>query len=578
MRNTYIRNINYIRFSKAIFIAAQTSKMQSVITVIISFSLVANGAKLSIDNLLTNFEDRINSDTVIDQFQTIDPATQAQIETQDLLSIQRKIRIYPGAGLLVSNNVLDLGVPSEKFNSLVTSIDKLVEVAPRDTYVKSLVKKKQKVERFYDSICNLSGSSQRQIAKRFIVTVFVATITALIVTVPTTVGVVAELGAFEDSKLSKEEIDTGIENNSEKEDRDDFFNNKIESLRTETKSLEARLNIQDQAHTITRNLENMMDLLTTVLDPENYDFEDNFFLEKTLRSITSNEEFMSMLDGNKFGLNDQIAMLTLSEADSFVVTDSVKHKCARSFLVQKLKTVIPDDQYEAEATEDMFRYKLSEDRSLWINPALIMEPSKYRPQHTFSKQRSIVSANEKVASVLPYNNTVFFVQTDGNFEMTRTCGDVSRTFMLYKDPVFHLPLGCSLTSRYLNVSTFKILYNNKEIQSDEDFNIDTELFHPVYDLDTIHTEAYNMREKIHKIFTNSERISHIELEKYQTRKTFEMVKDKVFSIFNSIKSFCKSVQDEFFLEPLYKILGIVLTGIVGLVIIVIVMKLKCSQK
>ena len=162
--------------------------------------------------------------------------------------------------------------------------------------------------------------------------------------------------------------------------------------------------------------------------------------------------------------------------------------------------------------------------------------------------------------------------------MTRTCGDVSRTFMLYKDPVFHLPLGCSLTSRYLNVSTFKILYNNKEIQSDEDFNIDTELFHPVYDLDTIHTEAYNMREKIHKIFTNSERISHIELEKYQTRKTFEMVKDKVFSIFNSIKSFCKSVQDEFFLEPLYKILGIVLTGIVGLVIIVIAMKLKCSQK
>ena len=578
MRNTYIRNINYIRFSKAIFIAAQTSKMQSVITVIISFSLVANGAKLSIDNLLTNFEDRINSETVIDQFQTIDPATQAQIETQDLLSIQRKIRIYPAAGLLVSNNVLDLGVPSEKFNSLVTSIDKLVEVAPRDTYVKSLVKKKQKVERFYDSICNLSGSSQRQIAKRFIVTVFVATITALIVTVPTTVGVVAKLGAFEDSKLSKEEIDTGIENNSEKQDRDDFFNNKIESLRTETQSLEARLNIQDQAHTITRNLENMMDLLTTVLDPENYDFEDNFFLEKTLRSITSNEEFMSMLDGNKFGLNDQIAMLTLSEADSFVVTDSMKHKCARSFLVQKLKTVIPDDQYEAEATEDMFRYKLSEDRSLWINPALIMEPSKYRPQHTFSKQRSIVSANEKVASVLPYNNTVFFVQTDGNFEMTRTCGDVSKTFMLYKDPVFHLPLGCSLTSRYLNVSTFKILYNNKEIQSDEDFNIDTELFHPVYDVDTIHTEAYNMREKIHKIFTNSDRISHIELEKYQNRKTLEMVKDKVFSIFNSIKSFCKSVQDEFFLEPLYKILGIVLTGIVGLVILVVVMKLNCSKK
>ena len=145
---------------------------------------------------------------------------------------------------------------------------------------------------------------------------------------------------------------------------------------------------------------------------------------------------------------------------------------------------------------------------------------------------------------------------------------------MYENPIFHIPLGCSLTSRYLNVSSFKIIYNNKEIKQDEDYNIDNDLFHPVYDLEDIHTEAYNMREKIHKIFTTSQRISHIELEKYRNRETFEMVRDKVSSIFTGIKNFCKSVQDEFFLEPLYKILSMVIGGIVALVIFVIVLKFK----
>ena len=543
-------------------------------TVLLVLPLLTTGAKLSVDKILTNFEERIHSNSVPEEFNTIDPASQVSIETQDLLSIKEKTRIYSSQGIMVTNSVLDLSIPSAKHKSLSHSVQTLAEIAPRDTYVKSLVKKEQKVEKFYNSICNLSVSSQRQITRRFVVTVFIASITALLVSVPTTVGVVAGLGAFEDSKLTKEEIDDGIENNYEKEDRDDFFNNHIESLRVDTKNLEARLNIQDQAHTINRNFDNMFGLLTTVLNPENYEFEDNFFLSKTLRSVTSNNEFMEMLNGNKFGIDNQIAMLTLSEADSFVITDDTDHKCSNSFLVQKLKTVIPDDEHEAEATDDKFRYKLDDKRSLWINPSLLMAPSKYRPQHTFTKQRTIIGANEKIESVLPFNNTVIFVRTEGHFEMTRTCGEVEKTFTVYENPIFHIPLGCSLTSRYLNVSSFKIIYNNKEIKQDEDYNIDNDLFHPVYDLEDIHTEAYNMREKIHKIFTTSQRISHIELEKYRNRETFEMVRDKVSSIFTGIKNFCKSVQDEFFLEPLYKILSFVIGGIVALIIFVICLKSK----
>ena len=554
--------------------------MQDIfVSVMLLLPLMANGAKLSIDTVLTNFEHRITSDRVTEDFQTIDPATQTEIDTQDLLSIRNKIRIYPSKGILVSNNVLDLNIPTQKLKSLSASVDKLVQVSPSDTYVKTLVKKNQKVEKFFNSICNLQADTQRQYAKRFIVTVFIASITALVVSAPTAVGVVAGLGAFEENKLTEEEINSGIENNNEKKDRDEFFNNKIEALRLETRSIEARLDIQDQAHTITRNFENMMNLLTTVIDPENYDFESNFFLSKALRGITSNEEFMSLLNGNKFGLDDQIAMLTLSESDSFVITDDHQHKCTKSFVVNKLKTVIPDDEFEAEATEDKFRYKLTDDKSLYINPELIMEPSRYRPQHTFSKQRTIVASNSKIDSILPYNNTVLFVHTDGHFDMTRTCGDVSSTFTVFKNPIFHLPLGCSLTSRYLNVSTFKILYNNNEIKTDnEDFNIDTDIFHPVYDADQIHTEAYNMKEKINKIFTNSQRISQIELEKYHNRETLEKITDKMSSIFTNVKNFCKDIQDEFFLEPLYHILGYVLSAIAGVLIIIVITVKFWKQK
>ena len=574
--NAYINQIDYIQFSKAISIAATITKMQARIisAVLLLIPVFTSGAKLTIDTILTNFEDRLSSKKVVDEFKTIDPTTQVNIETQELLSIKEKTRTYSSKGIMVTNSVLELAIPVAKYKSLSSSIDQLVKTAPRDTYVKSLVKKQQKVEKFYDSICNLSLASQRQMTRRFVVTIFIASITALLVSVPTTVGIVAGLGAFEDAALTKEEIDDGIENNFEKEDRDDFFNNKIEAIRVDTKSLEARLNIQDQAHTINRNLDNMFGLLSTVLNPELYNFEDNFFLAKTLRGITGNHEFMELLNGNKFGLDDQIEMLTLSESDSFVITSDENHKCSNSYLVQKLKTVIPDDEFEAEATDDEFRYKLTEDKSLWINPDLIMTPSKFRPHHTFSKQRTIVGANEKIASVLPYNNTVLFVRTDGHFEMTRTCGEVEKTFTVFENPIFHIPLGCSLTSRYLNVSSFKIIYNNKEIKAEEDFNIDHELFHPVYDVEDIHTEAYNMRQKIHKIFTTSQRISHIELEKLQKRETLQRVTDKVSSIFTGIKKFCKSVQDEFILEPLYHFMGYAITGIVGLLLIVIFLKFK----
>ena len=125
--------------------------MQDIfVSVMLLLPLMANGAKLSIDTVLTNFEHRITSDRVTEDFQTIDPATQTEIETQDLLSIRNKIRIYPSKGILVSNNVLDLNIPTQKLKSLSASVDKLVQVSPSDTYVKTLVKKNQKVEKFFN--------------------------------------------------------------------------------------------------------------------------------------------------------------------------------------------------------------------------------------------------------------------------------------------------------------------------------------------------------------------------------------------------------------------------------------------
>ena len=557
-----------------------TTKMY-IVQLLIVLPLLTESKKLSIEGVLSNFEDKISSNSIKEatngDFQTVDATTQAEVENKDLFSIKGKIRIYPSKGIMVSNHILNLDIPTQKYRSLGTSVDTLLEVSPRDTYVKGLVKKKQKVERFFDSICNLSHDSQRQISKRFIVTVIIATVTSIV----TSVSTVAALGAFEDNNLNKEEIDTGIENNHEREDRDEFFLNHITELRKETKSIEARLNLQDQAFTLTRNFDNIFNLLSTITDTESYNFEENWFLNKAQRSITQNERFMHMLNGNKFGLDGNLAMLTLSESDSFVITASQNHKCEKSHLVNKMMTVIPDDEFEAEATEDRYRYKLSEDKSIYINPDLIMEKSRFRPQHTFSKMRTIIAENSKISTILPYNNSVLFVKTDGFFEMTRTCQDLSSTFTVYKDPIFHLPLGCSLTSQYLNVSTFEIFYNNDILDgtTTEVFNFENDLFHPVYDLEEIETEDYMMKQKIHKIFNNAERISQIEMEKFHNRETLEKIKDKASNIVYGIKNFAKSVQDEFILEPLYKILGIIAgTAAIVLIIIVIIVIIWKNKK
>ena len=517
-------------------------------TIILFIILICKYQGKNIIPILEDYEELYKT---ISQNEAYEPIAESLVTEEQILSYRKPVTVYSARGVAVTNSLFHLDPLTKDFQVISEDVDILNEIAPNNPFVRASVEARNQVRTFLSSICNYGQVRE----ERFIITtIVVSVITAITVSTAASIGVSAALQSNE-NKITMDQLNLISKSNSLKKERDIFFTKKIYALKRKAQTLEDRLEINEQSYAMEKSLENLFQYLQLLIDPESYSYEEFHFLEEIQNKLGNNSIFKELMSANKFGVNGQVTLLTLSESETILVSDDERHHCQKSSILNKMITVMPEDKIVGKATEDKYRYSVGEGKSMYVNPKFILQQSKFRPKNTFSKQRLILADDKLVKSILPFNNTVIFVNSFSELgEMKRTCKNFTKTVHAFKNPILHLPHDCSITSKGLNISSFSLIYTLDEVKVNENFtyHYNTSLFSPLYHHEeNLEVEEYQMKETVQKIFDLGERVTQEEREQFNSRDWWQKVKDKASSLFTGARDFLKSCQEELFLEPLY---------------------------
>ena len=483
------------------------------------------------------------------------PQSKFEVSPEEILAYTRSGSIFASKGVAVSNHVVNLSVAYELYQNISAQLDELVKLDPTNPHIKEAVRSKEKTNNLLSSICNYEG----KVEKRFIVTtLLVSFFSSLVFSGLTTVGVYAALGQFDSKALVQEEIGLGGAKNEKQKQLDQFFFKRIKEIRKQTQSLAHRLEINDAATIINLDFETLMTYLESIVNVDSYDFTPSRFLENIESNLSNNSQFTSLMEGSMFGLKGTTTLLSISESESLLMSQDDKYLCQDSSIITKIKTTIPDEMHQAKATEDKFRYKLDEKRSLYVNPKMILERSKFRPIAQFSKQRTIIGLDQKIKSILPFNNTLLHIKTEGGFKIEKTCNNQTKEIRVFKNPWIKIPYHCTIQSPFINVSRFHLMYSLNEVDvQDEIHEIVHVDFSPLYDHnEDLDIEDYEMESKINEIFEIGKRITTIDKELLADRTDRQIIQDGVVNFFSGIKDFFKSFIDSVIINPFHQMVTI----------------------
>ena len=477
-----------------------------------------------------------------------------EVTPEDVLGYQRSLKIFPSKGVAVTNHVISLSVPVELFRNVSKQLDELQKIDPTNINVKEAMESKEQTKTIIQSICNtqLDGPQKRFIIGTLLVT-FIASIAASSLT---TVGIYASLGQFDSTTLVEEELGLKEKQNDEQKALDVFFLKKLKQLKKETHNLAHRLQINDAAAIIDSDFKTVLKYLETLTSSEAYDFGRSRYLENVEETLANNTEFSRLMAGSKqFGLSGTTTLLSLSESESLLMSEDDRHLCESSSVISKFKTIIPDEENVATGTLEKYKFKLDDERSLYINPNSLLEKSKFRPVATFTKSRTIIGRNKVITNIIPYNNTHLFVKTSGNFKIEKSCKNVSNTINIFKNPFIRIPEHCSIKSDHLNISEFRVFYTLHEVDPAEEIHgIQDVDFSPLYDHnDAEDLEDYEMEKKINEIWGLGKRITTIEKEILANRADHERIKEGFDNFFVGVKDFIVGLVHTIFLDPFLQV-------------------------
>ena len=143
--------------------------------------------------------------------------------------------------------------------------------------------------------------------------------------------------------------------------------------------------------------------------------------------------------------------------------------------------MIPLPDLVGTATDEKNKYKIDENRTLFVNPHYITEESPRRRGKKYSKLRAVVGNNQMIKNVKVFNNTLLFIENFSNFTVTKTCGSESLDFQVFQNPIIVIPPQCSITSQWLNISSHKVILTDFIITTEAELHtIDSENFKPFY--------------------------------------------------------------------------------------------------
>ena len=498
-----------------------------------------------------------------DNKQYFDHKTKLELSKEEVLSYNPPLKVYPARGLAVTNHMINLTYPVEVLKNLTDSLNEVILKHPDNTQAKRALEKKDTAEELLRSLCHFGDKRD----KRFIISSAVVSsiISSVIVSPVTSVAVTSALGYFDNQNLAEEELKLHEHKNRKEKERDTYYRERMKQIQASTKNLTDQMDVNDFAKILKMDFNQIINYFSLATDLESYKFQDSQLLKNIEAKLMNNTDFVNMIQNSGFGVSGQTALLSLSEGESILVSEDEGHFCSNSAIMMKMKTIVPDEDYEVTPTEKKYKYSLDENHSVYMSPAFFLPKSRFRTHTVFNTQRRIVAKDKAVSNIIPFNNSHFFVETDGQFTVRKTCQNQSKTFKLFKNPYIKVPEFCTLESEMLNISEFKIIFTLSENANSEVHRVEDLDFGPLYDVeDSLIIEDYMMKEKIEEIFNLKQHITQLHKEAVEKYNWGERVYEGFSNLFSVIESGLKSAAQDIVVDPFYKLMS----GLIPLFILV----------
>ena len=270
--------------------------------------------------------------------------------------------------------------------------------------------------------------------------------------------------------VNKEDISTGIDASREKSELEKI---QIERAQKDAKRLDAlehRIDNMEHNYAIDKFAQvlllaakNENRELELIANPESYNYEPSFFMERMASDI------LNSFSNKSDDLFDHVVGTGITEVmyfstfNTIVLQGESANNCEDAHAMVVAKTIIPNRNVVGSPTQNPQKFKTQNGKFVYIAEAYIPEGSKFRPARSLSSQRLIMSSSNISVTVL--NNTVFMIDNKGlHLDIVISCPDKPNTKeTLYNAPFVRLHTSCEITSEHLNISSFSKDYIHDEI-------------------------------------------------------------------------------------------------------------------
>ena len=456
--------------------------------------------------------------------------------------------IYSSKGQINHGYSLPLDQPKRFYELMATEVKKLEIVDPNNIYLNDAKKKLKKLTNILDGLCQIYKSQKRALFLPFLVSFLV------------TVGTLWATGSFTDGELTNQIFEDRKEEQRISKLLDEVLEeniliqkNNTDDVSTRLRKLELQKARNELGISISQYSDSIIKSTLVMINPQEYDYTSSPFLDHVV-SVAAN--YMSRLENEATGFNEINFLLGISRSYSLILTENQDRMCSDSKLLTIFESVSPNPKYAGTKTESKYKYSLPGNKFLWVNPNMILPPSKFRPTGLYSQQRTIVS--DETIEVKPFNNSVMYIKSKTPFSGTIKCPNETKEMILFPNPILKLHLNCQLQSVHLNVSSYKIETNFEDVQVEYGYDKvdeDTLVYHPNLPVD-INEEQ--MSEYIDKLYNLREHIRQEEMETLHNRNILEVMDDGIQNILKSVWSI--------FATPAHFVMGVVAMIIITLFI------------
>ena len=522
---------------------------------------------------------------IFGQYDTfLDPIGQVDLTLQQIIEENNNIRLFSSTGLIISNHLVNLTLLTGRLDEINEGLLKLqkLEGVKHSPHLKALLQKKVKVENLISSHCELRSGQKR----------FVISVPTLIVSVAlgaaaggaTAFATNYALGTEEDIKLTEESVGIAEKLDIGEETVDRWIEKSLKDHNRRLNDHERRLYVIEQSKWLENGLEQLFQYGLILNDLDNYNYENSNFIDSIQARIRNDTDARALMGEVRYGLFGPQSLLTMSESEIVhMTTKPGSYACEDSALMVKIKTVVPQVNLPATPTEKDNKWRVTDSVSLYVNRNFILQNSPHRKSTTFTKLRSITGENNIIKDVLVYNNTLLFIQTEGNFQMKKLCPNESRSFTVYKNPVMRVPHSCALVSQFLNVSTYTTVFPLYDVADASEIHDATDdeflpVYHPQEDTKF---EEQKIHEVLEEMFVLRRRTTQIEREKLEIKKrgfNFSEWASRTWNnVIDWVGSGLKSIVAYILAQPAIggPIIGF---SLILLVVIIFLIVRKCKQK